>query len=116
MANQVRRPTLLDTNRTIGIAEQLLKGHGRLSDAAHPLNELQASLEGSFVKAGMSPAVAKGVAANASGLAAAGIGAAVGGLTIEQLRESGKTWSEIIESASRPGGRDLNLSPPGFIE
>ncbi len=38
------------------------------------------------------------------------------GPTIEQLRESGKTWSEIIESASRPGGRDLNLSPPGFIE
>ena len=29
------------------------------------------------------------------------------GPTIEELRKQGKTWEEIIESSSRPGGKDL---------
>jgi hypothetical protein len=31
------------------------------------------------------------------------------GPTVEWLREQGKTWEEIIESASRTGGADLGL-------
>jgi len=31
--------------------------------------------------------------------------------TIDYLRRQGKSWKEIIESASRPGGADLGLSP-----
>ncbi len=33
------------------------------------------------------------------------------GPKLGQLRRSGKTWAEIIESAARPGGRDIDLSP-----
>jgi hypothetical protein len=33
------------------------------------------------------------------------------GPKVDQLRGSGKTWAEIIESAARPGGRDIDLSP-----
>jgi hypothetical protein len=29
------------------------------------------------------------------------------GPTIEWLRNQGKTWKQIIESASRPGGKDV---------
>lgn len=36
------------------------------------------------------------------------------GPTAEQLRADGKTWADIIRSASRSGGRDLDFSPPGF--
>jgi hypothetical protein len=36
------------------------------------------------------------------------------GPSVDQLREQGKTWQEIINSAARPGGGDLNFSPPGF--
>ena len=31
------------------------------------------------------------------------------GPTVEWLRKQGKTWEEIIESATRPGGKDLGL-------
>jgi hypothetical protein len=31
------------------------------------------------------------------------------GPTIEQLRSSGKTWEQIIESSTRPGGKDLGF-------
>lgn len=31
------------------------------------------------------------------------------GPTIEQLRAQGKTWEQIIESATRPGGEDLGF-------
>jgi hypothetical protein len=31
------------------------------------------------------------------------------GPSIDQLRKSGKTWEQIIESATRPGGGDLGL-------
>ena len=31
------------------------------------------------------------------------------GPTIEQLRNAGESWEDIIESASRPGGRDLGF-------
>ena len=31
------------------------------------------------------------------------------GPTLNQLREQGKTWEQIIESASRPGGKDLGF-------
>ena len=31
------------------------------------------------------------------------------GPTIEWLRARGKTWEDIIESASRPGGKDLDF-------
>lgn len=31
------------------------------------------------------------------------------GPTVEWLRERGKTWEQIIESASRTGGADLGL-------
>ncbi len=54
-------------------------GAGATAIAAPALNEAQLNLEGALMKAGMSPAVAKGVAANVSGLAAAGLGTAVGG-------------------------------------
>ncbi len=33
------------------------------------------------------------------------------GPKLDQLRGSRKTWAEIIESAARPGGRDIDLSP-----
>jgi len=33
------------------------------------------------------------------------------GPTIDYLRRQGKSWEDIIESASRPGGADLGLSP-----
>lgn len=56
-------------------------GAGVAAIAAPTLNEAQVNLEGELVKAGMSPALAKGVAANVSGLAAAGLGTAVGGAT-----------------------------------
>ena len=29
------------------------------------------------------------------------------GPTVERLRNQGKTWEQIIESASRPGGKDI---------
>lgn len=31
------------------------------------------------------------------------------GPSIEQLRGAGKSWEQIIESATRPGGRDLGF-------
>jgi hypothetical protein len=31
------------------------------------------------------------------------------GPTIDNLRSKGKTWEQIIESSSRPGGKDLGL-------
>ena len=31
------------------------------------------------------------------------------GPTVEQLRAQGKTWEDIIESAARPGGKDLGF-------
>ncbi len=31
------------------------------------------------------------------------------GPSIEWLREAGKTWEQIIESATRSGGKDLSL-------
>ena len=31
------------------------------------------------------------------------------GPSIDYLRNKGKTWEEIIESATRPGGKDLGL-------
>jgi len=34
------------------------------------------------------------------------------GPTVEWFRTKGKTWEEIIESASRPGGSDLGLGKP----
>jgi hypothetical protein len=36
------------------------------------------------------------------------------GPSVDQLRAQGKTWQEIINSAARPGGADLNFSPAGF--
>lgn len=56
-------------------------GAGAASAAAPMLNEMQASLEDTLVKAGMNANVAKGVAANVGGLTAAGLGAAVAGST-----------------------------------
>jgi len=38
------------------------------------------------------------------------------GPSAEQLLASGKSWKDIIEAASRPGGADLNFSPPGFLK
>jgi len=31
------------------------------------------------------------------------------GPSIEQLRDAGKSWEQIIESATRPGGSDLGF-------
>ena len=31
------------------------------------------------------------------------------GPSIDQLRSTGKTWAQIIESATRPGGKDLGF-------
>ena len=31
------------------------------------------------------------------------------GPTVEYLRSQGKSWEQIIESAARPGGKDLGL-------
>ena len=56
-------------------------GAGVAAAAAPTLNDMQANLEESLLKAGMNATVAKGVAANVGGLAAAGMGAAVGGTT-----------------------------------
>ncbi len=36
------------------------------------------------------------------------------GPTVEQLRAKNKSWQQIIEGAARPGGDDVDLSPPGF--
>lgn len=36
------------------------------------------------------------------------------GPNVDQLRSSGKSWQQIIEAAAKPGGQDLDLSPPGF--
>jgi len=56
-------------------------GAGAAGIAAPKLNELQASLEDTLVKSGMNATVAKGVAANVSGIAAAGLSGLVGGTT-----------------------------------
>lgn len=32
------------------------------------------------------------------------------GPSIKWLRDNGKSWEEIIESASRPGGKDINFN------
>lgn len=31
------------------------------------------------------------------------------GPSVEQLRASGKSWGDIIKSATRPGGKDLGF-------
>ena len=36
------------------------------------------------------------------------------GPSVEQLREKGKSWQQIIEGAAKPGGKDFDFSPPGF--
>jgi filamentous hemagglutinin len=56
-------------------------GAGTAGLAAPKLNEMQANLEDALIKAGMNATLAKGVAANVSGVTAAGIGGVVGGTT-----------------------------------
>ena len=56
-------------------------GAGTAGIAAPKLSELQASLEDTLVKSGMNAEIAKGVAANVSGITAAGLGGVVGGTT-----------------------------------
>jgi filamentous hemagglutinin len=56
-------------------------GAGTAGLAAPKLNEMQANLEDALIKVGMNATLAKGVAANVSGVTAAGIGGAVGGTT-----------------------------------
>jgi filamentous hemagglutinin len=56
-------------------------GAGTAGLAAPKLNEMQANLEDALIKAGMNATLAKGAAANVSGVTAAGIGGAVGGTT-----------------------------------
>lgn len=36
------------------------------------------------------------------------------GPSVDQLRSTGKSWQQIIEGAAKPGGQDLDLSPPSF--
>jgi hypothetical protein len=36
------------------------------------------------------------------------------GPSVDQLRSTGKSWQQIIDGAARPGGQDLDFSPPGF--
>jgi len=56
-------------------------GAGTAGIAAPKLSELQAHLEDTLVKSGMNAEIAKGVAANVSGITAAGLGGVVGGTT-----------------------------------
>jgi filamentous hemagglutinin len=56
-------------------------GAGAAGIAAPKLSELQAHLEDTLVKSGMNAEIAKGVAANVSGITAAGLGGVVGGTT-----------------------------------